>query len=128
MICHNNSNIIIIIIITGLLVLRGKKSKISRDFQGQICGKIGWFHGKKSQNSRKNRLISRDFSWKSQISRDFRGQETINKKQPISLDFFGQISLKSLNFVSIWPALFNVVFLTGIIIRSFNNSSLEKSY
>ena len=29
------------IIRTGLLIFRGKKSKISRDFQGQIRGKIG---------------------------------------------------------------------------------------
>ena len=28
-------------------------------------------------------------------------QETISKKQPISLDFFWQILLKSINFVSI---------------------------
>ena len=30
---------------SGLLIFRGKKSKISRDFQGQIRGKIGRFHG-----------------------------------------------------------------------------------
>ena len=58
-----------------------EKSQISKDFQGQILRKIGRFHGK------------------------FRGgklrQETINKKQPISLDFFGQISVKSINFASI---------------------------
>ena len=59
-------------------------------------------------NSRKNRPISRDFSRKSQISKDFRGkfleksadftgnfggklrQETIRKKQLISLDLFGK--------------------------------------
>ena len=62
-----------------------KKSKISRDFQGQIRGKIGRFHGifagkkskfaaqsaefrrfsrEKSQNSQKNRPISRDFGGK----------------------------------------------------------------
>ena len=29
----------------GLLIFRGKKSKISRDFQGQIRGKIGRFRG-----------------------------------------------------------------------------------
>ena len=47
-------------------------------------------------------------------------QETVSKKQPISLDFFWQISLKLINFVSIWPALSNVVFfLTGIIILLF---------
>ena len=31
----------------GLLIFCGKKSKISRDFQGQIRGKIGRFRGKK---------------------------------------------------------------------------------
>ena len=30
---------------TGLLIFRGKKSKISLDFQGQIRGKIGQFRG-----------------------------------------------------------------------------------
>ena len=30
---------------TGLLIFCGKKSKISRDFQGQIRGKIGRFRG-----------------------------------------------------------------------------------
>ena len=29
--------------LTGLLIFRGKKSKISRDFQGQTRGKIGRF-------------------------------------------------------------------------------------
>ena len=33
------------IILSGLLIFRGKKSKISRDFQGQIRGKIGRFRG-----------------------------------------------------------------------------------
>ena len=32
---------------SGLLIFRGKKSKISRDFQGQIRGKIGRFRRKK---------------------------------------------------------------------------------
>ena len=31
---------------SGLLVGRGKKSQISREFQGQIRGKNGRFHGK----------------------------------------------------------------------------------
>ena len=30
---------------SGLLIFRGKKSKISRDFQRQIRGKIGQFRG-----------------------------------------------------------------------------------
>ena len=43
---------------TGLLIFRGKKSKISRDFQGQIRGKIGRFRGifagKKSKFAKKS--------------------------------------------------------------------------
>ena len=90
---------------TGLLIFRGKKRKISRDFQGQIRGKIGRFRGifaEKSQNSRKNRPISRDirgrkskfaeksadfpgFSGKSQILKDFHGQ----KNRPISREISG---------------------------------------
>ena len=31
----------------GLLIFRGKKSKISQDFQGQIRGNIGQFRGEK---------------------------------------------------------------------------------
>ena len=54
-----------------------KRSKILRDFQGQIRGKIGRFHGifagKKSKFVEKS-ANSRDFSGKSQISRDFQGQ------------------------------------------------------
>ena len=113
---------------TGLLIFRGKKSKISRDFQGQIRGKIGRFRGifagkkfnfaeqltdfgrfsrEKSQNSQKNWHISRDFSRKKSLFEGFSGansqenrpisreisggklrQETISKKQPISLVFF----------------------------------------
>ena len=107
---------------SGLLIFRGKKSKISRDFQGQIRGKIGRFCGifaGKSQNLQKNRPISRHFSGKkfkfrrifrgkfieksADFTRNFKGklrQETISKKQPISR-FFWQISLKSINFASI---------------------------
>ena len=78
----------------GLLIFRGKKSKISRDFQEQIRGKIGRFHGifagkkskfveksanfarfsrEKSQNSQKNRPISRDFSGKKSHFEGFSG-------------------------------------------------------
>ena len=111
------------LVLTGLLIFRGKKSKISRDFQGQIRGKIGRFRGifagKKSKFIEKLADFTGNF-------REKLHQETISKKQPISQDFFWQILLKSINFASIWPALFNVVFLTGIIICSFNNTSLEK--
>ena len=81
---------------SGLLIFRGKKSKISRDFQGQIRGKIGQFRGKKSQNSRKNRPISRDFRGrKVKIHRKivrFRG--ILAEKSQISKDFQGQILRK----------------------------------
>ena len=74
----------------GLLIFRGEKDKISRDFQGQIRGKIGQFHGifagKKSKFAEQsadfageksifaeNRLISRDFSGKKSIFEGFSG-------------------------------------------------------
>ena len=79
---------------SGLLIFRGKKSKISRDFQGQIRGKIGRFHGifvgkkskfvenwlilrdfcgRKVKNSQKSRPISRDFSRKKSNFKGFSG-------------------------------------------------------
>ena len=118
----------------GLLIFHGKKSKISRDFQGQIrgkiggfrgekvkiCGKIGQFRGRKVKIRRKIIQFRRILAEKSEISNNFQGQilrkigrfhrkfrwgklrqETISKKQPISLDFFWQISLKSINSGSI---------------------------
>ena len=78
----------------GLLIFRAKKSKILRDFQGQIHGKIGLFHRifvekkskfaekstdfvgflrEKSQNSQKNRPILRDFSGKKSNFEGFSG-------------------------------------------------------
>ena len=93
----------------GLLIFRGKKSKISRDFQGQIRGKIGRFRGifagRKVKSRRKIGRFRGILAEKSQISKDFRGkfleksadltgnlggklrQETISKKQ---LGFFGK--------------------------------------
>ena len=38
---------------SGLLIFRGKKDKISRDFQGQIPGTIGRFRGRKVNIRRK---------------------------------------------------------------------------
>ena len=53
-----------------------KKSKFSRDFQGQIRGKIGRFHaifaGKKSKFA-ENRPISRDFNRKKSNFEGFSG-------------------------------------------------------
>ena len=80
---------------TGLLIFRGKKSKISRDFQEQIRGKIGRFHGifagkrskfmaqsadfgrflrERSQNSRKIGPFRGILAEKSQFSKDFQRQ------------------------------------------------------
>ena len=90
-----------------------KKSKISRDFQGQIRGKSAYFAGfsrdksenlqknwpiswEKSQNSQKNRPISRDFGRrKVKIRRKigrFRG--ILAEKSQISKHFQGQILRK----------------------------------
>ena len=104
---------------SGLLIFQGKKRNISRDFQGQIRGKIGRLRGKKVKIRSKIGQFRGILAEKSQISKDFRGkfleksadftgnfggklrQETISKKQPISLDLFWQISLKSINHASI---------------------------
>ena len=53
-----------ILLYAGLLIFRRKKSKISRDFQGKIRGKIGRFRrifAEKSQYLRKNRPILQNF-------------------------------------------------------------------
>ena len=126
------------LIFSGLLVFRRKKTKCCGIFRGKFAEKSADFtgnvRGRASDISRKKKAKFRGiFRGKfAEKSADFTGnfggklrQETINKKQPISLDFFWQISLKSINFASIWPALFNV-FLTGTIICSFNNCSLEE--
>ena len=82
--CQHNS---------GLLIFRGKKSKISRDFQGQIRGKIGRFRGifagKTSRNSQKNRPISLGFSGKKSNFEGFSGANSW-KNRPISRDFRGE--------------------------------------
>ena len=59
---------------TGLLIFRGKKSKISRDLQGQIRGKIGRFRGRKVKIRRKIIRFRAILAEKSQISKDFHGQ------------------------------------------------------
>ena len=103
-----------------------KKNKISWDFQGQIPRNrpiSGIFAGKKSKFveksadfagfSRKNVKFRRIFRGKFlEKSADFTGNlgGKQKQKQPISLDFWWEISLKSINFASIWPALVNVFF------------------
>ena len=77
-----------------------------------ICG---IFAGKKSADfagfSRKNVKFRRIFGGKFlEKSADFTGNFGGKQKQPISLDFYGEISLNSINFASIYPALVNVFF------------------
>ena len=47
---------------TGLLIFRGKKCKISGDFQGQIRGKIGRFRGNFTGKKSKFAEKSADFA------------------------------------------------------------------
>ena len=72
---------------TGLLIFRGKKRKISPDFQGQIRRKIGRFRricvGKKSKFVEKSADFARFSQEKSQKSQ---------KNWPISRDFSGKKS------------------------------------
>ena len=86
--CRNHCNSIY----SGLLIFRGKKSKILRDFQGQIRRKIGPFRGILAEKVNFRRIFRGKFLG---TSADFTGnfggkllQETISKKQPISLGFF----------------------------------------
>ena len=105
--------------------IRGKTSRFHRIFAGkkskfsQKSANFAGFSPEKSQNSQKNWPISPDQQKKVKFLRIFRGkflekladftgnfggklrQETISKQQPILLDCFWQISLKSINFASI---------------------------
>ena len=71
-ICSNDRNLV-----TGLLIFRGKKSKISRDFQGQIRGKIGRFRGifagKKSKFAEKSADLAGEESKFAEKLADFAG-------------------------------------------------------
>ena len=84
----------------GLLIGRGRKSQISRDFWRQIRGKIGRFRG----------------SFRSKPH-----QKAIGKKGPILWLFSWQISLEIDQFCADQTSIFNV-FLTEVIICSFNNT------
>ena len=80
------------------------------------------FAGFLGTNSRKNRPISREYRGK------FQGklrQKAIGKKRPILWLFSRQISLEIDRFCSDQNIVFNV-FLTEVIICSFNNNMLKK--
>ena len=86
-------------------IFAGKKSK--------FADKIGRFRGilaQKSQMIFRGKVLEKSADFTGNFGEKLR-QETISKKQPISLDFWGEISLKSVNFSSSWPASFNVFFL-----------------
>ena len=92
-------NLFLIQTIRGLLIFRGKKSKILRDFRGQIHEKSADFAGfsrEKSLNSLKNRPISRDFRGrKVKIRRKIgRFSGILAEKSQILKDFLGQILRK----------------------------------
>ena len=89
-----------------------KNRPISRDFRGRkvkICRKIGQFRGILAEKSQilkdfRRKFLEKSADFRAYFTANFGGklcQETFGKKQPISLDFFWQISLKSMNFVSI---------------------------
>ena len=112
-----------------------KNRPISRDFRGKKV-KIRWtigrfqaiFAGEKSKFAEKSAHFAGFLRKKVNFRRNFRGkflgksadftgnfggklrQGTISKKQPISLGFLWQISLKSINLASIWPVLVNLFF------------------
>ena len=82
----------------GLLRFRGKKAKFCGIFRGKFEEKSADFAGfsqEKSQNSRKNRPVSRE------ISGGKLRRETISKNSRFRWIFWGQIQLKSISFVSI---------------------------
>ena len=94
---------------SGLLIFREKKAKFCGIFRGKFAEKSADFAGfsrEKSQNSQKNRLISRDFSGKKsnfeglqgqilrKIGRDFSGGNFAKKQSvknsPFRWIFFGK--------------------------------------
>ena len=119
-------------------IFRGKFAEKSADFAGFSREESqnslknrpisGIFSGKKSKFAEKSADFAGFSRKKVKFRRIFRGKfleksadftgnfvgklrhETISKKQLISLDFGGEIWLKSINFASMWPALFNVFF------------------
>ena len=92
--------------LAGLLIGRGRKSQISGDFRDKLAEKSANF---------------------TVISQEFLGQTSpkrIRKKRPILWLFSRQISLEIDQFCTDQTSVFNV-FLTEIIICSFNNEATE---
>ena len=132
----------------GLCYFVKKKTKFHGIFRGKFAEKSANFVGfsrEKSQNSQKNQPISRDFSGqKVKFRRIIRGK-FVEKNQPISWEisagnFAKKQSVTNSRFFWIFLANFAKIdkfcidmtsivkhfFNRGIIICSFNNSSLKK--
>ena len=92
------------VFLAGLLIGLRRKSQISRNFQGQIRGKIGRLRG----------------SFRAKLHR-----KAIGKKWPILWLFSRQISLEIYRFCADQTSLFNV-FLTELLICTFYNNTLQK--
>ena len=92
--------------LAGLLIGRGRKSQISGDFRDKLA--------KQSANFT---VILQEFSGQTSPKR-------IRKKRPILWLFSRQISLEIDQFCADQTSVFNV-FLTEIIICSFNNKAPE---
>ena len=96
-------------------MVKVRASDRSREKKSNFAGFLG-------SNSRKNRPISPEFRGK------FQGklrQKAMGKKRPILLLFSRQISPEIDRFCTDQTSVFNV-FLTEVIICSFNNNTLKK--
>ena len=80
------------------------------------------FVGFLGTTSRKNRQISQEFRWS---FRETLHQKGIGKKRPILWLFSRQILLEIDRFCAGQTSVFNI-FLTEVIICSFNNNTLQK--
>ena len=119
--------------VSSMLPLQGfwyfaeKRTKFCGIFRGKFAEKLADFAGFSRKKVKFRRIFRGKLLEKSaNLTGNFGGklrQETIGKKQLISLDFFGQILLKSINFASIWPALFNVFLLNMFCRHVFGNIS-----
>ena len=82
--------------VQGFWYFAEKKSKISRDFQGQIRGKIGRFRGKKVKIRSKIGRFRGILAEKSQISKDFRGK-FLEKSADFTGNFGGKLHQETIN-------------------------------
>ena len=91
---------------SGLLIFHGKKSKISRDFQGQIRRKIGHFRGRKVKLRRKIVWFRGILAEKVKFRRIFRGK-FLEKSANFTGNFGGNFAKKQ----SVKNSWFHWIFL-----------------